>query len=49
MEGNKDEAERCIELAQKALLDNKFSLAEKYLLKSEKLYSTPRAKGNVIL
>lgn len=44
MEGNKDEAERCIELAEQFILEGKRDKAEKFLLKSEKLYSTQKAK-----
>lgn len=45
MEVNKDEAERCIEIAEKCILDGSREKAEKFLLKAEKLYSTPKAKG----
>ncbi|XP_054277426.1 dnaJ homolog subfamily B member 14 isoform X2 [Macrosteles quadrilineatus] len=44
MEVNKDEAERCIEIAEKCILDGSREKAEKFLLKAEKLYSTPKAK-----
>ncbi|KAL1122148.1 hypothetical protein AAG570_003553 [Ranatra chinensis] len=44
MESNRDEAERCIELAESYILDGKCEKAEKFLLKSEKLYSTQKAK-----
>lgn len=45
MEGNKDEAERCIDLAQQYLNNGDRSKAEKFLLKAERLYSTKRAQG----
>lgn len=44
MESNKDEAERCISLAEKCILDGKRDKAERFLLKSEKLYSTQKAR-----
>lgn len=44
MESNKDEAERCISLAEKFILEGKRDKAERFLLKSEKLYSTQKAK-----
>lgn len=45
MEGNKDEAERCIDIAEKCILEGKRDKAEKFLHKAEKLYSTQKAKG----
>lgn len=45
MEVNKDEAERCIELAKKFISEEKEDKAEKFLLKAEKLYPTQKAKG----
>lgn len=45
MEVNKDEAERCIEVAEKFVLEGKFDRAEKFLGKAEKLYPTQKAKG----
>lgn len=45
MEGNKDEAERCIEIAEKALGEGKYERAEKFLRKAESLFPTQRAKG----
>ncbi|XP_021922202.1 dnaJ homolog subfamily B member 12 isoform X2 [Zootermopsis nevadensis] len=44
MEVNKDEAERCIELAKKFISEEKEDKAEKFLLKAEKLYPTQKAK-----
>lgn len=45
MEGNKDEADRCIEIAEKCILEGRRDKAEKFLHKAEKLYSTQKAKG----
>lgn len=45
MDGNRDEAERCIEIAQKAFVEGKWERAEKFLTKAERLYPTQRAKG----
>lgn len=45
MESNRDEAERCIQIAAQALLDSKMEKAEKFLNKAEKLYPTQKAKG----
>jgi len=47
MEVNKDEAERCIELAEKFILEGKFDKAVRFLNKAEKLYPSPRAKGKL--
>ena len=44
MESNRDEAERCIEYAEKFILEGKTEKAEKFLNKAERLYPTPRAK-----
>lgn len=44
MEGNKDEAERCIDLAVRALSEGKIEKAEKFLAKSENLFPSQRAK-----
>lgn len=46
MESNRDEAERCIEIAAQALRDSKMEKAEKFLNKAEKLFPTQKAKGN---
>lgn len=45
MEGNRDEAERCISIAVQALREAKIERAEKFLKKAEKLYPTQKAKG----
>ncbi|XP_013105868.1 dnaJ homolog subfamily B member 12 [Stomoxys calcitrans] len=44
-EGNKDEAMRCIDIAVQALTEGKLEKAEKFLLKAEKLFPTPKAKA----
>lgn len=45
IEGNKDEAYRCIDIAITSLAEGKLEKAEKFLLKAEKLYPTQKAKG----
>lgn len=45
IEGNKDEAMRCIDIAVQALTEGKLEKAEKFLLKAEKLFPTQKAKG----
>lgn len=45
MEGNRDEAEKCIKIATKALEAGDKDKALKFLNKAEKLYPTDRAKG----
>ncbi|GBP63666.1 DnaJ homolog subfamily B member 12 [Eumeta japonica] len=44
IEGNKDEAERCIDIAQNAISSGNFEKAERFLLKAERLYPTAKAK-----
>lgn len=44
IEGNKDEAEKCIDVAQIAFAAGNFEKAERFLLKAERLYPTARAK-----
>ncbi|XP_041630280.1 dnaJ homolog subfamily B member 12 isoform X1 [Drosophila kikkawai] len=44
MDGNKDEAQRCIDFAVQALAEGKIEKAEKFLIKAEKLYPTENAK-----
>lgn len=44
IEGNKDEADRCIDIAQNAFSSGNIEKAEKFLIKAEKLYPSPRAK-----
>lgn len=48
MEVNKDEAERCIELAEKYIKASNREKAEKFLHKAERLYPTDRAKGKIV-
>lgn len=45
MEGNRDEAERCIEIAVIALREAKLEKAEKFLKKAENLFPSQKAKG----
>lgn len=45
MEVNKDEAERCIELAEQFIKEKNREKAEKFLHKAERLFPTQRAKG----
>lgn len=45
MEVNKDEADRCIELAENYIRERNREKAEKFLHKAERLYPTDRAKG----
>ncbi|XP_014277305.1 dnaJ homolog subfamily B member 12 [Halyomorpha halys] len=44
MEGNKDSAELCINISERYIREGKRDEAEKYLLKSERLYPTQKAK-----
>lgn len=45
MESNKDEAERCIEIAIAALRDNQHDKARRFLEKAQKLFPTDKVKG----
>lgn len=45
MDGNKDESEHCISIAQKYINEGDRSKALKFLYKAEKLYPSQRAKG----
>lgn len=45
MEGNRDEADRCIEIGIKALSEGKIEKAEKFFTKADNLYPTDKAKG----
>lgn len=47
MEGNRDEAEKCINIATKALVAGDKEKAIKFLNKAEKLFPTDKAKGKV--
>jgi len=42
---NKEAAERCIEYAERFILDGEKDKAEKFLLKAERLFPTQKAKG----
>lgn len=46
MEVNKDEAERCIQIAKEALKRGNVERSEKFLRKAENLFPTQQAKGN---
>lgn len=48
MEGNRDEAEKCIIIATTALEAGNKEKAIKFLNKAEKLYPTDRAKGEAV-
>lgn len=45
MDSNKDEAERCMELAERYLREKKYDEAEKFVRKAQKLYPTKKAEG----
>lgn len=45
MEVNKDEADRCIEIAERYIAEKNREKAEKFLQKAERLFPTQRAKG----
>ncbi|KAG7207829.1 hypothetical protein KM043_009430 [Ampulex compressa] len=44
MDSNKDEAERCMELAERYLREKKYEEAEKFVRKAQKLYPTKKAE-----
>lgn len=44
MDGNKDEAERCMELAERYLREKKYDEAEKFIRKAQKLYPTKKVE-----
>ncbi|CAK9831845.1 DnaJ homolog subfamily B member 12 [Anthophora retusa] len=44
MDSNKDEAERCMELAERYLREKKYEEAEKFVRKAQKLYPTKQAE-----
>ena len=46
MEGNRDESEKCISIAQKCINVGAYEKALKFLNKAERLYPTQKAKGN---
>ena len=45
MESNRDEAIRCLRLAEKYLAEGNGEKAKKFAQKSERLFPTDRAKG----
>lgn len=45
MEGNKDEAERCIDIAIEAAKLGNYERAEKFLRKADALFPTQKSKG----
>ena len=45
MDGNKDEADRCIQIALRCVQAGDREKARKFLNKAEKLFPTERAKG----
>lgn len=47
MESNRDEAEKCIQIAAQALRESKLEKAEKFLKKADKLYPSQKAKGKI--
>lgn len=47
-ETNKDESYKCIEIAEEHIKKKQYELAEKFILKSKKLYSLPQADGKFI-
>ncbi|XP_011882736.1 PREDICTED: dnaJ homolog subfamily B member 12-like [Vollenhovia emeryi] len=44
MDSNKDEAERCMELAERFMRERKYEEAEKFARKAQKLYPTKKAE-----
>ncbi|XP_044761875.1 dnaJ homolog subfamily B member 14-like [Coccinella septempunctata] len=48
MDGNKDEADRCIQLAQKYIEEGNREKAEKFLHKAERLFPTQKAKDLLV-
>lgn len=45
MDGNRDESQRCIDIAVAAIREGKLERAEKFLKKAESLYPSQKAKG----
>lgn len=45
MEVNKDEALRCIDIAEQCITDGNIEKALRFLSKAEKLYSTSKAQS----
>lgn len=48
MECNREQAERCIQIAAEAFKEFKTQRAENFLKRAEQLYPTQDAKGNTI-
>ena len=46
MEGNKDESQKCINIAKRCIDAGHYEKAIKFLHKSERLYPSKSAKGN---
>lgn len=46
MEGNKDEAERCVDIALIAAQLGNYERAEKFLRKADALFPTQKSKGS---
>ncbi len=46
MDSNRDESERCIQLAEHCIRNNHNDKALKFLLKAERLFPSPKAKGH---
>jgi len=44
---NKDESFKCLEKAEEYIQSKQFELAEKFILKSIKLFPMPRADGKI--
>lgn len=44
MDGNRDEADRCLEIGKRAFFEGKFEKAEKFILKAERLFPSNIAK-----
>lgn len=49
MEGNKDEADRCMEIAKKYIEEGNGDKAKKFLQKAERLFPTDKAKSRDIV
>lgn len=45
---NKDESYKCLEKAEQHIFRKQFDLAEKFILKSKKLFSLPKADGKCL-
>jgi hypothetical protein len=46
MDSNRDESERCIQLAEHCIRNNQNDKALKFLLKADRLFPSPKAKGH---